>query len=110
VPDFTPPPPEYSILGIKLVHLVAGAIGGAIRGLSRPGESIWRRILSTAIGAIVAGYGTPVAAPIVAAQFASTGITAETAAGLCGFLLGVTGMSIVEGAIAWVKRRFDAAS
>lgn len=105
--DFSPPPPEFSILGVKLVHLVAGGIGGAIRGLSRPGESIWRRILSTVIGSLMAGYGTPVAAPIVAAQLASSGVTAETAAGLCGFILGVTGMSIVEGAINRAKRWRD---
>lgn len=102
-----PPPPEMQVLGVKLVHLIAGAIGGAMRGLSRPNESIWRRIMTTAAGALVAGYGTPVAAPLLAAQLSDAGVTPETAAGLCGFVLGVAGMSICEGIVIRAKRWRD---
>ncbi len=102
-----PPPPELQFFGVKLVHLVAGAIGGAIRGLSRPGESLWRRILTTVAGALVAGYGTPVAAPLLAAQLSASGINTETAAGLCGFVLGVAGMSLCEGVVIRAKRWRD---
>lgn len=91
-------------LGVNLVHLAAGGIGGIVRALTRPEQSWRRRSIGAVVGAFVAGYGTPFAAPIAVSLFSHLGATADTAAGLVGFVLGITGLSLSEGAIRLAER------
>ena len=93
------PPEAYSILGVKLFHIVAGAAGGLARTLTRPKESIGRRITTTIIGAIVAGYASPAATVVILHYFGSLGLQEGDISGTAGFVLGVVGMSVTEGAI-----------
>jgi hypothetical protein len=92
------------ILGLSLTHLAAGAIGGVVRGLTRPEQSWLRRTAGAIAGAFASGFGTPVVAPIVAAWLNGYGAPAEAVAGVTGFLLGLTGLSICEGAIRLADR------
>ncbi len=59
-------PAVPEILGISITHLVAGGIGGLVRGLTRPEQSWLRRSAGAVAGAFTAGFATPVAAPIAA--------------------------------------------
>ncbi|KAB2863786.1 MAG: hypothetical protein F9K43_18635 [Bauldia sp.] len=102
-----PQPPDLSYFGVNLLHFVAGAIGGLIRGLSRPDQGWPRRAVASLIGAFTAGYGTPVVAPVAIAQLAGYGVTVDAAAGLIGFLLGLAGLSICEGVIRLARRWRD---
>lgn len=96
-------PPEPALLGLKAAHLLAGAIGGLVRSLSRPGGSLMRHIGTAIVGTAVAGYGTPLGTHLAARWLASPEITVASLEGMVGFLLGLTGMSICEAAIRWVR-------
>lgn len=86
-------------MGIKLAHLLAGAAGGIVRSLTRPGAS-WRVTLATSVvGAIVAGYGTPIGARYAGHYLASPDLPIASVEGLTGFLLGLIGMSLCEALI-----------
>lgn len=92
------------ILGLSVTHLAAGAIGGVVRGLTRPDQSWLRRSAGAVAGAFASGFCTPVAAPIAAAWLAPYGVAPEAVAGVAGFLLGLTGLSLCEGAIRVAER------
>lgn len=101
-----PPPGFYEMLGLvgfKLQHLIAGALGGLARSLTKPDGTMFRHITTAVVGTSVAGYGTPVTAFYAAKWVASPEITAGSMEGMVGFLLGLTGMSICEAAIRWAK-------
>lgn len=95
-------PPEPALLGVKLATWAAGAIGGVVSAILHPGAPIMRRASSALCGTIVAVYGTPVVAPI-AARFLAGDLQPASLEGATGFLLGLTGMSLCEGAIKSVK-------
>jgi hypothetical protein len=90
-----------SVFGVSLANLIAGTVGGLVRTMVR-GTTSWRRRTTTAIvGGFVSGFGTPVVGPIAAGMLATYGaIPPEATYGLVGFLLGVTGQTLCEGAIA----------
>jgi len=89
-------PPEPAMLGIKLAHVIAGAAGGVVRSLTRP-ETSWRVTFATSVvGAIVAGYGTPIGARYAGHYLASPDLSLASVEGLTGFLLGLIGMSLCE--------------
>jgi hypothetical protein len=99
------PPDQMSLLGIKLVHFVAGLLGGAVRAITRPDLS-WGRKLGTGFaGAVVSGYGTPVAAPVawLYANKLGVDISPDEIAGLVGFVLGMTGLTIADGLVRWAQ-------
>lgn len=96
-------PPEPTILGIKLAHLVAGAAGGLARSLTNPGGSIMRHITTAVVGTIVAGYGTPAAAALTAHYLGVPDIPAASIEGMVGFVLGLIGMSICEALMRWAR-------
>jgi MFS family permease len=92
------------ILGLSLTHLAAGAIGGIVRVFTRPEQSWLRRSAGALAGAFASGFGTPVLAPVVAGWLGRHGVPAEAVAGICGFVLGLCGLSLVEGAIQLAER------
>lgn len=77
-------PPEPTILGIKLAHLVAGAAGGLSRSLTNPGGSIMRHVTTAVVGTIVAGYGTPTAAAVTARYLGVPDIPVASMEGMVG--------------------------
>lgn len=83
---------------------VAGALGGMVRLFSRPEESWIRRVGTATVGAVTAIYGTPVASPIVASYLAAYEVPIAGVSGLCGFLLGMIGLSVCEGTIRIAQR------
>lgn len=101
MPDALPPIPDW------VLAAVAGGLGGAVRVLTRPEESWMRRVLTSVVGSVVAVYGTPVLAPIVATYLSSYQVPIEGVSGLVGFMLGMTGLSLCEGAITLVRRWRD---
>lgn len=94
--------PETSYYGIKLAHVAAGAVGGFVSALLQPEAPILRRVTSALCGTVVAVYGTPVAAPI-AARWLAGDFQPASLEGATGFLLGLTGMSLCDAAIKWVR-------
>ena len=104
-----PPPPDLSFLGIKIVHFVAGGFGGLVRGLTKPQVSVPSMIGTGVVGAFVAGYCTPVVAPIAHRYLEHFGANIGQAevAGLVGFMLGMTGLSVAEGVIRWARKWRD---
>jgi len=104
-----PPPPDLSFLGIKLIHFVAGGFGGLVRGLTKPSVSFTKMIGTGIVGALVAGYGTPVVAPITYRYLEGFGANIGQAefAGMVGFMLGMTGLSVAEGVIRWARKWRD---
>ncbi|PZQ79067.1 MAG: hypothetical protein DI549_21190 [Ancylobacter novellus] len=96
-------PPEPALLGLKLAHLIAGGIGGLARSLTKPGGSLTRHIGTAIVGTAVAGYCTPLGAHIAARWVSSPDISVASLEGMVGFALGLTGMSLCEATIRWVK-------
>ncbi|TSJ64622.1 hypothetical protein FO470_05020 [Starkeya sp. 3C] len=96
-------PPEPALMGLKFAHLAAGFIGGLARSLTRPGGSLARHVGTAMVGTAVAGYGTPVGAVFAARWLADPGLSVASIEGIVGFVLGLTGMSLCEAAIRWVK-------
>ncbi len=100
-------PPEPALLGIKLAHVLAGAAGGIVRSLTRPGTS-WRVAVGTSVvGALVAGYGTPIGAPYAGHYLASPDLPLASVEGLTGFILWLIGMSLCEALIRHARRWKD---
>lgn len=98
-----PPDPLATILGVKVTHIVAGAAGGIVRSLSRPGGT-WPRHVGTAIvGTFVAGYGTPVGAVLASRYMAAPDIPSTSVEGMVGFILGLIGMSLCEALLRWAR-------
>lgn len=48
-------------IGIELPHVVAGAAGGIVRAVIRPGQSVVQAMTTTMVGVLCAVYGTPLA-------------------------------------------------
>ncbi|WP_156921919.1 hypothetical protein [Azorhizobium doebereinerae] len=100
-----PPPGEPALYGIKLAYLIAGAAGGIVRSLSKPGGGLIGLISATVAGMLLAGYLSPVVAVHAARWMASPDLTAASVEGMVGFLLGLSGMTGVEVVIRRVFRR-----
>lgn len=94
--------PEF--LGISLSHLVAGGLGGVVRAITRPEQSWLRRSAGAVAGAFLAGFMTPVAAPIAASYLSRWNVPPEALAGVSGFLFGLTGLSLCEGVLRLADR------
>lgn len=105
--DIPPIPPEQTLMGIKLAHLAAGALGGLARSLTRPGGSITRHVTTAVVGTIVAGYGTPLGTHVASRYLASPEIPSASLEGMVGFLLGLTGMSLCEALMRWIRKWRD---
>ncbi|MEP9378373.1 hypothetical protein ABLE91_16780 [Aquabacter sp. CN5-332] len=100
-------PPDPALLGVKLAHLIAGAAGGIVRSLTRPGTS-WRVTLATAaVGGIVAGYATPLGAHYAVRYLGTPEVPLASIEGVTGFALGLIGMSLCEALIRWARRWRD---
>lgn len=121
--NFQPPSPGgwIDIIGGAIMTKVAPALAGSyVRGLFPPRKPIWQRILESIGGVFLVVYaGKPVAGALWAAMDKAMRIAELGRAGdimdkseeslLAAFLVGLLGMTIVEGAIvwtrAWVRRR-----
>lgn len=97
------PPNDSLFLGLKLSHLIAGAVGGLSRSLARPGGSVMRHVTTAIVGTAVAGYGTPIATALTTHYFAAAAVSPASAEGAVGFVLGLTGMSICEALLRWAR-------
>ena len=100
-------PPELTLLGIKIAHLIAGAVGGLVRSMTRPGGSITRHVTTAVVGTAVAGYGTPIGAHMAARYLATADISTASLEGMVGFVLGLTGMSVCEAVIRRARQWRD---
>ena len=94
----------HSLIGIKAAHVVAGVLGGAVRGLISPAFPWSQRITSAVVGAAAAGYGTPVMTAIARQWMDSSGYPASDVEGVVGFLLGLSGMTVCDGVIKWIAK------
>lgn len=90
--------PDWFLAGL------AGLIGGAARSANRPDHSWARRIGTSLVGGLTSVYLTPVVAPVVKSYLASYEVTMGSIAGLCGFLLGMAGLSLCEAVIRRLKK------
>ena len=93
------------ILPDWLLNLIAGLIGGTVRAASKPAETWAERVVTALVGGAVAVYLTPVVAPLIQPYIGGNG---ATAAGFCGFLLGMSGLSSAELAIRIIRRKLSA--
>lgn len=81
-----------ALFGVKIVTVIAGAIGGLISLKFVSDQLTWYgRILSVLAGAAMAGYGTP-----VLSRWLDMGADVENA---FAFFLGLTAMQIIPGLI-----------
>ncbi|RLP80595.1 hypothetical protein D9R14_05985 [Xanthobacter tagetidis] len=96
-------PPDPTVLGVKLAHLLAGAAGGLARSLTRPGGSPLRHLSTAVVGTIVAGYCTPAGAAFAARYLASPEISPASFEGMVGFVLGLIGMSLCDALMRWAR-------
>ena len=93
------------ILPDWLLNLIAGLIGGTVRAASKPAGAWAERVVTALVGGAVAVYLTPVVAPLIQPYIGGT--TTDAAAGFCGFLLGMSGLSSADLAIRIVRRRLN---
>lgn len=115
--DMQPPNPDWfhAVLGLKAHHVIAGAVGGMARGLVAKGIPWPQRLTSAIVGAMVAGYGTPIVTPVMhsAVEYMHSAFGAAMAPGQnlegsTGFALGLVGMSLCDVAIRWTKKWLEA--
>lgn len=97
----------HALVGLKTPHVIAGIFGGLVRGLVSPAFSWPQRLSSAIVGAAVAGYGTPIATPIVRHWFASWVQMNGDIEGSVGFALGLVGMTVCDALIRWARRWRD---
>ena len=105
--EMPPPSGDFVFLGLYLVHLASGTAGGIVRGLVNPSYNWTTRISSAIVGGLTAGYGTPAAAHFVRKWLELWGYPFGDVEGSVGFLLGLCGMTLCEGALRWAKRLRD---
>jgi hypothetical protein len=107
--DFTPPPADWlhALIGVKSAHAVAGIFGGLVRGLVSRGFSWTQRISSAVVGAAVAGYGTPLIAPLARDWHGTWTSPPGDIEGSVGFALGLVGMTLCDALIRWARRWRD---
>ena len=98
------PPPEWGLFGMKASHIVAGVLGGLIRWIVAPQKSLIRNIGASLVSLITCIYGTPVASPVVTYYFSALFPDQSALDGAVGFVLGVTGYSIISGLIKMAAR------
>lgn len=79
--------------GIHPQHLVAGLFGGIVRAVVGKQGSIWERLATGFVGALAAGYLTPLVALLI------VGASPAMLNGVA-FCLGLMGMSLCEALIA----------
>ena len=96
--------PLQTFLGVKLAHLVAGFFGGLVRAIINPNGSKAYAFGATIVGTVTAGYLTPIAVPLVERYF---GPSADGVEGAVGFLMGLCGLAITEGAVKLARRWKD---
>lgn len=109
--DFQPPPPDWlhNLIGMRLVDVIFGASGGAVRGLVVKNLSLSQRIASTVVGALTAGSLGP-AANALASRWLDWGgfpLSAVEIGGSVIFIVGLVGMTICDGLIRWARRWRD---
>lgn len=92
--------PIQTFLGVKLAHLVAGFFGGLVRAIIHPDRSITYTIGATIVGALTAGYLTPVALPLAERWFGSD----PSFGGSVGFVVGLCGIALTDGIVKMAKR------
>lgn len=107
MPDLPPTDPPAMFLGVKIIHLVAGLAGGAVRALTRPDLSWTRRIGTGFAGALCAGYGTPVFAPVAWRYLETFKVSVTEMEGLVGFVLGMTGLTLADALIRFARKWRD---
>ncbi len=91
----------HDVLGLKLGSVMAGFLGGLVKGLIMPNVTMTQTIISCVIGGITAGYLTT---PIM---YWLPWATVTGAEGAVGYAIGLTAMLICEGIIKYVSRWRD---
>lgn len=94
-------------IGVKTPHVIAGLVGGSVRGLVSPHFSWPQRLTSALVGAGVAGYGTPFAGPILRKWLDLWQYPIGDIEGSLGFALGLVGMTVCDALIRWARRWRD---
>lgn len=93
-----------TIFGIKITHLVAGVAGGTVRYLL-VGGGVVMAVTSVLAGSLTAGYLTTPAYFTIVKYF--PGWADPSTEHAAGFLVGLTGLLICEGAMRYAKRWTD---
>lgn len=106
---YQPPPPDwlYSMFGLKSAHVFAGLFGGTVRGLISKGFTWPQRIISAVVGALTAGYATPVVVPVLQHWIDVWGYKLGELEGSVGFALGLVGMTVCDALIQRARKWRD---
>lgn len=96
--------PIHAYLGVKLAHLVAGFFGGLVRAIIHPKRSIYYAVGACTVGALSAGYLTPLVLP-VATKWTTASVVSLS--GSVGFLVGLCGLAVTEGIVKLARRWSD---
>lgn len=107
--DLQSPPPDllYSLFGLKSPHVFAGLFGGTVRGLISKGFTWPQRIISAVVGALTAGYATPVVVPLAQHWIVAWGYRMGELEGSVGFALGLVGMTVCDALIQRARKWRD---
>ncbi len=93
--------PLQTYIGIKAGSLLAGFFGGLVKALLMKNVTAGQALFSCVVGALTAGYFTPIAMHWI--PFAEV----SGAEGAVGYAIGLTAMMIVEGLLNAARRWKD---
>lgn len=96
------PDPDSTVWGVKLSTLAAGAGGGIVRAILLRHHGWIKSCLGVVVGTVAAVQGTPLIAAIVD-RYGFEYLPDQQVDSMAAALLGITGMTIAEVALARVR-------
>ncbi len=94
--------PDATVWGVKLSTLAAGAGGGIVRAILLRHHGWIKSCLGVVVGTVAAVQGTPLVAAVVD-HYGFTYLPDQQVDSMAAALLGITGMTIAEVALARLR-------